>query len=279
MFNFFKKNSSGTTYLKMRNGKVIDTDTAYPSKEMSEFEKKDDDFFRHNRNVEAEAHNNKVNTKSKIFIGIGLFCISVPVCIIGYHLISNSFSNVTKFMKEDVSQVKTVNKDSSLSKDVKDSTNAIGKDSNLVNKYKNLMDITNSVNQNIKNSYNQLKDGVVSYKDYQFTYLDFIEILDNIKDNINSNKNSLIEQRASFEDNDWTELFDIYINRYNNLNSLICSFEKQLNKDTIVDETNKSILSDNTLLNNETSILKNYLSTSNIDYSESDSELKIVDKK
>ena len=265
----FSKKRKDTTYLKVKDGKVVNTKNPYPTEEDFFMEQQNKEFYEHNKN-ELKNEDNPQSKKSKGLIFIGLLIILSSFSIIGFNVATGQLDELQKYMIIGTDKTNNINTDINQNTSI---TSVIKKDINV----DEVLLTVNKLNTTLNTHYSQLRNDVILYSENKESLFVTMNKFKTKKEVINKSVESLSNNKNIFTDNNQQELYDVFTQRYDLLLSTVNVFEDDINKKTIIETTNLSINQDNLLLDKEIQLLKLMLKNNNINFTETDDGIKLKD--
>lgn len=267
----FNNKRTDSTYLKMKDGKVVNTPNPYPTEDDKYVELQDRDFYNYNESLQNEG-NNPQNKKSKLLIIIGLCFIIIPFIFIGFNLSKNYISQLQEYM--------ILGESSNANTDTNSNNSIINENAELQNplsktNVSDILDVTNMVNTSFKTSYSGLKTDIILFTENKESIYATRNKLQSRAVIVKSNKVIIENKKALFVKNKQEELYNVFMQRFELLSTTISTLESDINRTNAVTITNNAILEDNLLLDKEISLLKDMLNNNKINFTENENGISI----
>ena len=291
---FFNKKSknkpkNSITYLDIKNGKVVE------SKDINDLkvDAEDKAFYEHNYNID-NTKNNKEHSGKRNILKFGITCTLLPIVLLSFLLTAHNFKVIKDAMsgnpqitnKEAKRLVNNNNININPNNTLKP-TNENSKANNIQDNYKNnnvtfgvsdisnLTDFINKINLTILSSYNNMKVNVEDFYTGKVNYYTTLSVLHQRLDVVNDNLDFLEKNKILFEKTNQLDLFFKIKERYLNLQSLLTTLTDKVDKDNILKLTNTAIINDNSLLDDETNLIKDMFNNNKIEYKFENNEFEL----
>ena len=264
MFN--NKKRTDTTYLKIKDGKVVNTPNPYPTEEDNSIDLQEKEFHKFNEEVNNE-ENNPQNKKSKMLLIVGLIFVIIPFLMIGLNVGKGYLSQLQEYM------ILGENKsDTNI-----DDTNSDIISPSILNKVNisDVLDVTNTVNTSFTTSYSGLKTDIILFTENRESLYATKNKLEARKAIIESNKTAISNKQALLVKNKQSELYNVFMERFDLLIDTIKTLDESISRKTAVDITNNAIVQDNLLLDKEIELLKTMLKDNNVNFTETENGISI----
>lgn len=262
----FNKKRTDTTYLKIKDGKVVNTPNPYPTEEDNSIDLQEKEFHKFNEEVNNE-ENKPQNKKSKTLLIVGLIFVIIPFLIIGLNVGKGYLAQLQEYM---------------ILGENKENTNAGNTNSELIppsvsNKVNvsDVLDVTNIVNTSFTTSYSGLKTDIILFTENRESLYATKNKLQARKAIVESNKIAISNKQALLTKNKQSELYNVFMARFDLLIKTINTLEESISRKTAVDITNNAINEDNLLLDNEIELLKTMLKDNNVKFEETENGISI----
>jgi len=245
-----KRKRDETTYLKMIDGEVVKTSNPYP-KEDDVIIEENNSFHEYNQKIEET----KPKGKYKIMSMISTLFILIPFLLLGAKVGTSSIAEIQNFM---ILEGGKTDMNTSNPTDITA-----------------LLDVVNTFNESMTINYNGLKDEVLLFVNHKENiYSTKNKITSRIKV-IESNKAYLLNKERLFKTENQEELYNILIERMDSLLSFLSSYATDLTRSNAIDKLNEQIISDNELLQNEISAIKQILTNHHLPFSENENNITL----
>lgn len=279
MFNNKRTNS---TYLKMQDGKVVNTSNPFPTDEDIELEVQEKEFYEHNNSINNPETTEPQNKKSRLLLLVGLLFILVPFLLIGLKLSKSYVSQLQEYMilGETNNHNSNSNSNTNTNNDSNNSNSIINENAQLLNplnknNISEILEVTNMVNTSFKTSYSGLKTDIILFNESKESVYATTNKLQSRAVIVKSNRAIIENKKALFVKNKQEKLFDIFMQRFDILSTAIDTLESNLSRSSAVTITNDAIIKDNSLLDTEITMLKELLESNNIDFVEDENGISL----
>lgn len=259
------KKRKDTTYLKIKDGKVMKTSNAYPTDEDKYIDLQEKEFSDFNKEVN-EQYKDPKNKKSRNILTIGLFFIFIPFLMIGFNLSKNYLVQLQQYMilGDEKTDVSTNNETELIIPSVLNKTNIL-----------NIVEVIDLVNTSLSTSYNGLKTDIIAFTNNKESIYSTKYKIQSRKDIVESNKSNITNKKALFVKNNQTELYNTFMERFDLLIKTLTSLEENISRKTVTEITNTAIEKDNLILEKEIKLLKKMLKDNNIEFTETEDGISI----
>lgn len=282
----FNNKRTDSTYLKMQDGKVVNTNNPYPTDEDINLEQQEREFYEHNNSLNNQEMKPQ-NKKSRILLLIGLLFILIPFLLIGLKLSKSYVSQLQEYMILGENNNHTTGTNSNTNSNNNNNSNGnsnsiINENAELINplnknNISEILEVTNMVNTSFKTSYSGLKTDIILFTENKESVYATTNKLQSRAVIVKSNRAIIENKKALFVKNKQEKLYDIFMQRFDILSNSIDTLESSLSRSNAVTITNNAIIQDNELLNTEITLLKELLKNNNIDYVENENGISLKD--
>lgn len=299
--NLFNKKRNKDEYLKYNNGKIESLgkkDSIPKDYRQIAYEKELKDGFIENElmakyqvdldDKDNDSNNKDINNKnfSNILVKIGVTIILVPILFLGY----KAFSSYKIDLNETINKEEpTTNNNSQNDKLNEENTNVdynntinepvINEEQVItdisITKLTSLLTQIENINTNLYNAYEATKTDIINYTNGANGANATTENLKARKNRVLKNKQSIQNISTDFEDLGLEDVQKNILRRYDNLSSGIDQLLLDMSKSRVVSMLNNKILDENSYLDKQEELIRNYLTNNNIKFIEKEGKFTI----
>ena len=299
--NLFNKKRNKDEYLKYNNGRIESLgkkDSIPKDYRQIAYEKELKDGFIENElmakyqvdldDKDNDSNNKDINNKnfSNILVKIGVTIILVPILFLGYKAFSSYKINLNETINK---EEPTTNNNSQNDKLNEENTNVDY--NNTINepvineeqvttdisitKLTSLLTQIENINTNLYNAYEATKTDIINYTNGANGANATTENLKARKNRVLKNKQSIQNISTDFEDLGLEDVQKNILRRYDNLSSGIDQLLLDMSKSRVVSMLNNKILDENSYLDKQEELIRNYLTNNNIKFIEKEGKFTI----
>lgn len=304
--NLFNKKRNKDEYLKYNNGKIESLgkkDSIPKDYRQIAYEKELKDGFIENELMakyqvdlnekDNDSNNKDINNKdinnknlSNILVKIGITIILVPILFLGYKAFSNYKINLNETINK---EEPTINNNSQNDKLNEEDTNVnynntinepIENEEQVttnisINKLTSLLTQIENINTNLYNAYEATKTDIINYTNGVNGANATTESLKARKNRVLKNKQAIQNISTDFEDLGLEDVQKNILRRYDNLSSGIDQLLLDMSKSRVVSMLNNKIQDENSYLDKQEELIRNYLTNNNIKFIEKEGKFTI----